>query len=248
MFFVVSTIFLIFRSPLMADAMVLVPADLMAWRFWELVTFPLYQNNILTLLFNFLTFWLFVPSLDSHIGKPHVYGIYIAGSLLGAALFVSMSLLTGNGNALLFGASCAASALFIAFVTLYPEVDFFFGIRAKYWAWISVAITTWFLLVSRNPQSLALLGAMAAGHLYVRSLTSDSFSLAWLTRFNPFRAKKRGPAPYRPQRYQNQKEAETSFISEDVDPILDKISNHGMQSLTAEERRILDKASKKLGK
>ena len=39
---------------------------------------------------------------------------------------------------------------------------------------------------------------------------------------------------------------EGDFISREVDPILDKISKQGIQSLTERERRILDKARSKM--
>jgi hypothetical protein len=51
---------------------------------------------------------------------------------------------------------------------------------------------------------------------------------------------KRDPAP-----------AETppeEFISREVDPILDKISAHGIHSLTPREREILEAARSKMGK
>ena len=38
------------------------------------------------------------------------------------------------------------------------------------------------------------------------------------------------------------------FLQTEVDPILDKISAHGIQSLTAREREILEKARAKMGK
>ena len=38
------------------------------------------------------------------------------------------------------------------------------------------------------------------------------------------------------------------YISKEVDPILDKISKQGIQSLTARERRILEKARQKMEK
>jgi hypothetical protein len=40
--------------------------------------------------------------------------------------------------------------------------------------------------------------------------------------------------------------AEGDFISREVDPILDKISKQGIQSLTERERKILDKAKSKM--
>jgi hypothetical protein len=38
------------------------------------------------------------------------------------------------------------------------------------------------------------------------------------------------------------------FLSREVDPILDKISAHGIQSLTERERRILEAARQRMGK
>jgi hypothetical protein len=43
-----------------------------------------------------------------------------------------------------------------------------------------------------------------------------------------------------------QMESKDHFISEQVDPILDKISREGIQSLTEEEREILERAKDKL--
>jgi hypothetical protein len=41
---------------------------------------------------------------------------------------------------------------------------------------------------------------------------------------------------------------EEEFISREVDPILDKISQHGIQSLTERERKILEAARNKMAK
>lgn len=38
------------------------------------------------------------------------------------------------------------------------------------------------------------------------------------------------------------------FLSREVDPILDKISAHGIQSLTERERKILEAAREKMAK
>jgi len=42
--------------------------------------------------------------------------------------------------------------------------------------------------------------------------------------------------------------SEAEFISREVDPILDKISQHGIQSLTERERKILEAARNKMAK
>ena len=41
---------------------------------------------------------------------------------------------------------------------------------------------------------------------------------------------------------------ETDFVSKRSDPILEKISKHGIQSLTAAERKTLEAARKKMEK
>ena len=45
-----------------------------------------------------------------------------------------------------------------------------------------------------------------------------------------------------------EKKDELRRISAEVDPILDKISAHGIQSLTSRERDILEKARSKMAK
>ena len=41
---------------------------------------------------------------------------------------------------------------------------------------------------------------------------------------------------------------QAEFISREVDPILDKISQHGIQSLTEHERKVLEAARNKMAK
>ncbi len=41
-------------------------------------------------------------------------------------------------------------------------------------------------------------------------------------------------------------ESSEEFIRREVDPILDKISAHGMQSLTEKERRVLERARERM--
>ena len=55
---------------------------------------------------------------------------------------------------------------------------------------------------------------------------------------SPWQRAKQEPADLPPE----------EFISREVDPILDKISAHGIQSLTARERQILEAARSKMEK
>jgi hypothetical protein len=53
-------------------------------------------------------------------------------------------------------------------------------------------------------------------------------------------------SPPRPARATVEKNPGGDFMASDVDPILDKISAHGIQSLTAREREILETARAKI--
>ena len=78
-----------------------------------------------------------------------------------------------------------------------------------------------------------------------------------MARFKPAAARPRvlvtAPFPKRPF-WQRSKTTEVDdlppaeFISREVDPILDKISAYGIQSLTDRERRILEAARAKMAK
>jgi hypothetical protein len=86
-----------------------------------------------------------------------------------------------------------------------------------------------------------------------------AFSQKPLTFWRPFRPRPRrreliNAGPRRPQAWQrpnnpaNEDLAPGEFISQEVDPILDKISAHGIQSLTERERQILQAARAKMSK
>jgi hypothetical protein len=100
------------------------------------------------------------------------------------------------------------------------------------------------------------LGGILTGLAYIRWITNAQKPLMM---WQPFQAK----APRRelvkvqsrkPQIWQRPKPAETEdlppaeFITKEVDPILDKISAHGIQSLTQRERQILEAARARMSK
>jgi hypothetical protein len=108
--------------------------------------------------------------------------------------------------------------------------------------------------------NLAHLGGALFGWLYIRRGLSGSgrrTSYAeqaghWLERFGGRRVVdaevtgERGEREEKDPWFKSVKPR--PYVSESVDEILEKISEHGMQSLTDEERRILEKSSEKLAR
>ncbi|MDZ4742998.1 MAG: rhomboid family intramembrane serine protease [Verrucomicrobiota bacterium] len=251
--FLLISIFLLLRYQTVTDFLGLSINGLMQLRLWQPLSFSFIYQNPINLILSLLMIWLFAPSLEQHVGRTHLYGIYASGIFAGAVFFLAGTLLFQQSGLIALGSTCATSAIFMAFVALYPNVEFLFGIRAKYWAMIAAAISLWFLVVSQSLLQLLPLSGMLAGLLYIKWLNAETVSSFINRNLGTLVTKAAATREIYNRQGEGSVEAETStskdhFISHEVDPILDKISKHGMQSLSADERRILDKASRKLGK
>jgi hypothetical protein len=94
------------------------------------------------------------------------------------------------------------------------------------------------LVIDRNGAVMhsAIPGGLAGGWLYTNLLGFGHPS--WLQRL----LRRRREASMRLQRM-----TATEFIEQEIDPLLEKISRDGIQSLTKAERRLLSQAREKVG-
>ena len=129
-------------------------------------------------------------------------------------------------------------------------------LRARTLLWISVALALYGVIIpGDNVAHLAHLGGILTGIIFVRWIVQSDRETSRLWR--PFRRQPRprelvstrsyNSAPqHRPAVAPLEELAPAEFISREVDPILDKISAHGIHSLTDRERKILEAARKKM--
>jgi len=169
----------------------------------------------------------------------------------------------GYGGGSVVGASASGLGLLAAYAALFPHREitlllFFFipvSLRARTLLWISLGLAIFGILVPMgNVAEAAHLGGIVTGLAYIHWIVQGT---GWPTfRFKPA-AKPRvlvtAPFPKKPF-WQRSKATDAEdlppaeFISREVDPILDKISAYGIQSLTERERRILETAREKMGR
>ena len=147
------------------------------------------------------------------------------------------------------------------FAMLFPERPLTFlvlfilplTIRAKFLLLIFAGLAAFGIIFpAGNLADAAHLGGMLAGVVYVR------YAVNWHWRWPQLRR----PRPAAPRRLVKVSSGSSAawgrarsaddlpaeeFLSKEVDPILDKISAHGIQSLTERERRILEAAREKMG-
>ena len=132
---------------------------------------------------------------------------------------------------------------------------FFIRIPAKVLFWCELGISIFFTLVpsDRGIAHAAHLGGILAAIAYMR-WDMPRPTINW----NPWQGRRRKrqlvQAAAQVSRTRGKRDSAPvelppeEFISKEVDPILDKISAHGIHSLTPRERQILEAARSKMGR
>ena len=183
-----------------------------------------------------------------------------AGGLLQGLLGIAFPMQFGLPT---FGASAGIAGLVAAFATMDPDAPILFSLiipmRAKHVFYVSLAVALFFTIVPSNYEvaHAAHLGGLLFGAAYIRRGIGFTQSLS---EWNPLRRKLRREqmikaVTVKPSRLGRQaKLVETTelpseeFMSKEVDPILEKISAHGIKSLTEREREILQAARARMSK
>jgi len=207
---------------------------------WRLVTYLfLHAQNPFHILFNMLALWMFGVEIEELWGtKRFVIFYFIAGA--GSGLFSVL-----QWNSFIIGASGAVLALLTAYAYYFPDrtilMFFVFPLPVR----LAVVIIGIMSLFGASSGSggiayLTHLGGIAVALLYVKYYGPF---IAWLEeRRLPAQQKKPSVLQFRPKK---ENAGKRQYFEEVIDPILKKISEKGIDSLTPEERRKLDDASKK---
>jgi membrane associated rhomboid family serine protease len=238
---------------------------------WQLFTFQFLHAGLLHLVGNLIGLYFFGRTLEDHLGRPGLLKLYLGSGVAGGLLQMLLALLVPSRfGGMVVGASAGVFGLVAAFATLYPHrtitLLLFFvlpvSLRARTLLWIAVAIAILGILgLDQNSMVHiahgAHLGGILAGVGYVYAL---AHGFQWRMPWPRVRIAKRPSRPMvragrrpghdwrRPEYASDGEVPPEEFISREVDPILDKISAHGIQSLTERERRILEAARNRMSK
>ena len=208
---------------------------------WQFFTAMLLHDGPWHLLGNMLILYLLGRDLESILGQRHFVYLYLAGAICGELghLFLMPA------DAVLLAASGGVAAIVMAYATILPELEltammfFLFPVRlkAKQLAYGAIMLALILVCVDRTGTVVhsAYLGGCAAGWLYAHLLGFGRPSVL--------------------QRLLRQRRAEveryeqlsvTQLVTEEIDPLLEKIARGGLVSLTRSERRALDRAREKM--
>jgi len=210
---------------------------------WQPITYMFLHGGVWHILINLFILWFFGREVEYFIGPKYFTRLYFMAGIFGAAVWFAFNF---NSYVPVIGASAAVLGCVIAFATLFPDREvtlllFFIlpiSLRARYLALVAIAFDVVPLLQRTDVgvAHLAHLGGAAFGYLYIKQLGYGTAPrwLLWLQGVGARLKLRRHPSP--------RDRSSEEFVSEEIDPILDKIAREGMQSLTRRERKILESA------
>jgi membrane associated rhomboid family serine protease len=244
----------VFTSPSLQEALRFAPGEAIR-RPWTFVSYMFVHAGLLHLLGNMLMLFVFGPPVEHRLGG-RAFILYYLYCGIGAAV-LSLALSGIMPTSAIVGASGAVLGVGVAFALLWPDAElliFPIPMPVKARTFILVLIGLDIVLSQLTPNDgvahLAHVGGAAFGYLFFRL---QAFSRR--SPHPPPRAVERvvmvqsgaaepeqhrtPPAPIRPRR-----RADADPVAAEVDRVLDKISEQGIASLTAAERRFLDEVSR----
>jgi membrane associated rhomboid family serine protease len=210
---------------------------------WRLFTYAFVHAPSGLLWFAIEMYMLFVfgREVERFIGQRAYIALYVILLVTPAALLTIWGLWQRSALA---GSPALHFGIFVAFATIYPRVELFLRIMTKWVVLILAAVYTLQLLAYHAWSELMVVWtSIGAAFLFIE-MHGAGPEFAWWdslkTRFSP------KPKFHVVPKVRSSRSAEPDDVYASIDPILDKISKSGIGSLTANERRQLDRERERL--
>jgi membrane associated rhomboid family serine protease len=209
-------------------------------QWWKFLSFGLLHGGVVPLLANIVLLFLAGRELEPIVGRRHFAAIYLIGNLLGGITHWSFMRWQP-----LMGVSAGVAAVIVAYTTILPELEVTchllfvlpVHIRAKHLAWALFAVCG-ICCATQTATPIGPAGMIAGaifGWAYVKQLGYG----------NPL-AIQRYIFDRRQRAARLARMSPEQFVAAEIDPILEKIAQRGVKSLTRSERKILEQGRGKL--
>ena len=208
---------------------------------WQFFTAPLLHHNVWHFAADMLVLYFIGRDVEAIVGQRQFLFLYLFGAFSGELGHLFLM----PGDCVLFASSGGVAAVFIAYATILPDLEltalllFMVPVRLKMRLLAQIAIIGAIILLlfdrSGAVAHSAFAGGAIAGWFYANLLGFGSTSVV--------------------QRILRHRRLEASrvksmsadqFVAEEIDPLLEKISERGLASLSRRERRLLEQAREKM--
>lgn len=231
---------------------------------WTLVTYFFSHEGFFHILFNMLFFYWFGRIIYEFLGNNKLINLYVLGGLMGGLLFILIyNLIPFYSNqvekSILIGASAGVFAVVVGAATYMPNYTLFLlflgPVKIKYIAIFYVLLSFFNIDGSNAGGELAHLGGAVIGYFYIYQLrrgTDFGTPIISFLHFvkSLFKPSSRIKVTYKKKSQSKGKtttdrtKGDSNVSQEEIDAILDKISEGGYESLSKEEKQKLFDASK----
>ena len=233
------------------------PANLM-WKPWSLLTYAFFHAGIMHIIFNLLVLNFAGRLFMTYFTGKQLLGLYVLSAIFAGVIYILIFYIL-NISAPLVGASAAIMAILVATTTYNPMMELRLLIIGNVKLWHVTAVVILIDLMQIRSDNMGghishLAGALF-GFIFIKLLqngTDCSKIVSTVLNFftNLFRKKESTPFRKVHKNYSKPVEKSISKIvtkdksQQQIDEILDKISQSGYDSLTKEEKEFLFKVGK----
>ncbi len=231
---------------------------------WTIFTYFFTHEGFFHIIFNMLFLYWFGKLIVEYLGNDRAVSLYILGGLAGGLFYMLMYNLipfyqTRIPGSLMLGASAGVYAIVVGAATFMPNYTFYLlligPVKIKYIAFFYVLLSFSQTIGSNAGGELAHLAGALIGYLFITQLRRGSdwgepiinflnYIKSFFVRQPKIKVTHRSKTPSK-NPYSTRKEKKAAKTEqEEIDAILDKISQSGYESLTKEEKQKLFNASK----
>ncbi|MCG8449978.1 MAG: rhomboid family intramembrane serine protease [Pirellulales bacterium] len=215
------------------------------WNAYRLLSYGFLHapNYFRHIVINMLVFWMFGQELERKYGPREFLWLYL-WAIVFAGLAWSLIEAGNPGSQAMLGASGGVSAIFALYALNFPhrQILFMFIIPMPMWLAAAIAIIVDINSAMDRSGNIAgsahLAGAIAGLYYYKLGFSPGRWLADRFSGFSPKLPRSRPNLRIHEPTEQNRE------MDRQVDAILKKIQDQGQESLTASERRLLEKASR----
>ncbi len=215
--------------------------------YYRLVTPLFLHENLFHIFFNMWGVYLFGSLIEGRMGKWNFLGLYFISGIIGSLIWIA----TNHSNIPCIGASGAVFGLAVGAMMLYPDLRvmlIFPPIPMKLKTFVIVYILAEvFMELTGSDFKVAHivhLGGALGGYIYMKAVCSGDIQWDIFPRSRHTRDPYKHPDGW--TFHDSGQPTTKPLTSQEIDRILDKISIHGINSLSEEELDTLRKAREQI--